>query len=110
MIIFIAFNLHASESFIINIKDQSISIQSPKKEEDITTVTIINETNQPVFASLRTKRKVLKRMRINSAGKNGATQTFSYQTPKNELIEFVSLSPSFQSVILKYAQSTYEIP
>lgn len=100
----------ASDSFIISLKDQSVRIQSPKEKKDITTVTIVNETNQPVFASLRTQRKVLQRMRVNSAGKNGSTQTFSYKSPISEVVEFVSLSPSFQAVGLKYAQSTYEIP
>ncbi len=104
-----SFTLNAaenSEAFIVQVKDRSIRVTSPKKKTEIVGIIVKNETFDKIISELRSEKKVLKRFVLQVQG----TQSLQVNTSNIKSLYYVSVAPPFQAVQLKFSERAYEIP
>jgi len=96
----------SSEAFIVQVKDRSIRVTSPKKKSKIVGIIIKNETFDKIISELRSESKVLKRFVLQPQG----SQSLQVETTNLKHLYYVSVAPPFQAVELKFSERAYEIP
>lgn len=95
-----------TDSFIVTVKDRTISVSSPEKRLEVVSVIIENETLDKIISQLKTDKKVIKRFVLNPQSK----EVYQVDMRSVEKLFFIPIAPPFQSVELKFKQGLYEIP
>ena len=109
-LIFILFfpNAYAkfSQSFIVDVNDQHISITSPLKKTDVVSIIVKNNTLDKIVSELKSNDKVIKRFVLKPEGK----EVFQVKLEGVKKLEYVPIAPPFESADLRFEQKPYEIP
>lgn len=96
----------STDSFIVSISDQKISVTSPAKKLDVVSIIIKNETLDKIISEIRSEDKVIKRFVLKAEGSEVVQIDFS----KIKKLYYVPVSPPFEAAELKFSQRPYEIP
>ena len=94
------------ETFIIQIRDRSMSVFSPEKVKKKFTVLVENQSLSDQVVKLTVKGKILKYVSINS----GRTESVEIENNTTSNVVFVPVSPAFQEAELIFGKKAYEIP
>lgn len=95
-----------TDSFIVTLKDRSISVSAPEKRTDTVSVIVENKTLEKVISQIKTEGRVIKRFVLKSKSK----EVFQVDMRKVKNLYLVPISPPFQAVELRFSKGQYEIP
>jgi len=95
-----------TEGFIIQIKDQSVQVLSPEKNNKIFSVLIENQSLTDQVGKFMIGNKNLNYVSIPSK----KSETVEIENDSSLSVVFVPLSPSLQEVPLQFGKKAYEIP
>jgi hypothetical protein len=95
-----------SESFMIQIKNQSISVVAPSKPQKRFAVIVENQSLTTQVAKFSCLSENLKFVTVLP----GKSETVEIENSSDKLVSFIPLSPAFQDVRLEFGKKTYEIP
>ena len=95
-----------TESFIVDVKDRSISVTSPLKKVDNVSIIINNKTLDKIVSELRSEQKVLKRFVLKPEGK----EVIQLSLKGIKKLYYVPIAPPFEAAELRFEQRAYEIP
>lgn len=110
----VAFAQKSYESFIVEVKEEKVSVITPKDRKDkknqIMTVIVQNKTFERIVSEIKTEKKVLKRFTLEPEGAKGANFSLTVDFSKLQKLFYISVSPPFQAVPLDPKGNNYEIP
>jgi hypothetical protein len=95
-----------TDSFIVEINDQTIKVTSPLKKTETVSIIIKNNTLDKIVSELRSDKKVLKRFVLKQEGKEVIQVNYS----KIKTLFYVPIAPPFEAAELRFEQRPYEIP
>ncbi len=95
-----------TDSFIVDINDQSIKITSPLKKADVVSIIIKNNTLDKIVSEIKADEKVIKRFVLKAEEK----EVFQVKLKGVKRLEYVPVAPPFESADLRFEQKPYEIP
>lgn len=95
-----------TESFIVEVNDQGMTITSPSTKLDTVSIIVKNNTLDKIISELRVKNKVLKRFVLTPNGK----EVLSVKIDNTESLYYVPIAPPFEAAHLRFKQKIYEIP
>lgn len=95
-----------TETFVIQIKDRSLSIISPDKRKPLYTVLVENRSLSDQLGKFMVQGKILKYVSV----KSGMTEPVEIENKTNANVLFVPVSPAFQEIELLFGKKAYEIP
>lgn len=98
------------ESFIVEVKEEKISVTTPGKAQKITTIIVQNKTFERIISEIKTDKKVLKRFTLEPEGTKGANFSLTVDFSKVNKLFYLSVSPPFQAAPLDPKGKNYEIP
>ncbi|MFT6633701.1 MAG: hypothetical protein ACJAS4_003672 [Bacteriovoracaceae bacterium] len=99
-------NAQYTDSFIVEINDQTIKVTSPLKKTETVSIIIKNNTLDKIVSELRSDKKVLKRFVLKQEGKEVIQVNYS----KIKTLFYVPIAPPFEAAELRFEQRPYEIP
>jgi hypothetical protein len=95
-----------TDSFIVEINDQTIKVTSPLKKTETVSIIIKNNTLDKITSELRSDKKVLKRFVLKEEGREVIQVNYS----KVKTLFYVPIAPPFEAAELRFEQRPYEIP
>lgn len=95
-----------TDSFIVDVNDQSIKVTSPLKKTETVSIIIKNNTLDKIVSELRSEKKVLKRFVLRPEGKEVIQVNYS----KVKTLFYVPIAPPFEAAELRFERRPYEIP
>jgi hypothetical protein len=101
------FAIESLEGFLVEAYDHSFRVISPKKFKDQMEVIIVNKTLIKLIGVLSLNGK---KTEIYFSVPQGKYEKKIIPLKKNDMLEFIPLSPSFQEVELIVGKDNYEIP
>ena len=99
-------NAQFTESFLVEVKDRSIKVTSPKKKSDVVSIIVTNNTLDKIVSEVRADDKVIRRFRLNPESK----EVIQVEMKKVKHLKYLPISPPFEAAELKFNQKVYEIP
>lgn len=97
-------------AFVIKILDGKVIINAPKNENKLQSVRVENLTFNKIISQFTFEDKVLKRCNLEAHGTSKSLCHATFDFSKRSKIEFTSLSPPMQTIVLKIGMQDYEIP
>ena len=97
-------------SFLVQVKEEKISVVTPGKDQKITTIIVENKTFERVLSEIKTDKKVLKRFTLEPEGTKVSNFSLTVDFSKVKNLYYVSISPPFQAAPLDPKGKNYEIP
>lgn len=94
------------ETFVITIKDRSMSVIAPDNRRDLFSVLIENQSLSNQVGKFTTGGKNLKFVSVRP----GQTEAVEIENKTSANVIFVPISPAFQEVELIFGKKVYEIP
>jgi hypothetical protein len=94
------------ETFVIQVKDRSVTVQAPEKKRELFSVLLENNSLSDQVGKFAVNGKTLKFVSI----KSGATETVEIENKSGVNVKFVPISPAFQDIELIFGKKNYEIP
>jgi len=95
-----------ADSFVIQINDRSMVINSIEKPRPLFAVLIENKSLSDQIGRFMAAGKILKYVSVKSL----QNETVEIENKSNAPVIFVPVSPAFQDVELKFGKKAYEIP
>lgn len=102
----LAWAIEKSDSFDILISNDKVRVVSPTRKSKTIAVIVKNDTLTNIFGKLTSKDKDLEFFKIKSL----STKTLELDYSKIKKLYYVSISPPFQAIELKFSEKPYEIP
>lgn len=94
------------ETFVIQIKDRSMTILSPDNTRSTFTVLVENRSLSDQIGKFTVQGKLLKYLSV----KSGEAKSVEIENKSSSNVFFVPVSPAFQEVELNFGKKAYEIP
>ena len=94
------------ETFVIQVRDRSMSVLSPEKVKKKFTVLVENQSLSDQVGKFTVKGKILKYVSI----KSGRSESVEIENNTTSNVVFVPVSPAFQEAELIFGKKAYEIP
>ena len=94
------------ETFVVQVKDRSMAVLSPKTKKTIFTVLVENRSLSDQIGKFTVEGKLLKFISV----KSGETESVEIENKASANVVFVPVSPAFQEVELIFGKKAYEIP
>jgi hypothetical protein len=95
-----------AETFVIQIRDRSMSVISPDKQRNLFAVLVENHSLSDQVGKFIADGKLLKYVAV----KAGKTEPVEIENKTSSNVVFVPVSPAFQEVELIFGKKAYEIP
>ncbi|MGE3608483.1 MAG: hypothetical protein AB7I27_02755 [Bacteriovoracaceae bacterium] len=96
----------ATETFVIQIDDRSMTVHSIPKSRSLFSVIVENRSLTDQVGKFTAASKNLKFVAV----KAGKSETVEIENKISAPVYFVPLSPAFQNIELVFGKKTYEIP
>lgn len=106
LILLTSFSCFAVETFVIQIDDRSMTVESPLKHKTLFSVIVENRSLSDQVGKFTVDGKNLKFVTI----KSGKSETVEIENKTSSPLFFVPLSPAFQNVELIFGKKKYEVP
>lgn len=94
------------ETFVVQVKDRSMAVLSPKTKRTTYSVLVENRSLSDQIGKFTVEGKLLKFVSV----KSGETESVDIENKASSNVVFVPVSPAFQEVELIFGKKAYEIP
>jgi len=94
------------ETFVVQIKDQSMTVLSPSSKRAIFSVLVENRSLSDQVGKFAVQGRLLKYVSV----KSGETKSVEIENKSSSNVVFVPVSPAFQEAELIFGKKAYEIP